>query len=187
LRRSDADQRLLGEVLDQVRVADTSGDHPSNDMVEVEFGFHADTTFARDAVPLKAFLSVRDSTRLPHGRNDEVTEEMNRWLDRRALDNRGTLLGVVVDIYADVVSRRPEWLAISTGFFGTRVAVVPVRAASLLGDDVVIAHDRETITSAPMVDVLVAVDPRQQQLLLDHYACPTTAKTDLLSLKEVQK
>ncbi len=114
-----------------------------------------------------------------------MTDELSPWLDRRALDNHGTLLGVVVDICADVVSRRAEWLAISTGFFGTRVAVAPVRGASLLGDDVVIAHDRETITSAPTVDVLVAVDPDQQQLLVYHYARTTSKPNELL--KEVQK
>lgn len=106
-----------------------------------------------------------------------MTEEMGPWLDRRALDNRGALLGVVVDIYTDL-SRRPEWLAISTGFFGTRVAVAPVRGASLLGEDVVIAHDQRTITTAPTVDVIVAVDPQQQQRLVDHYSRAQHAKTD---------
>jgi hypothetical protein len=44
-----------------------------------------------------------------------------------AMDNHGDLIGVVVDVYEDPSSRRPAWLAISTGFFGTRVAVVPLR------------------------------------------------------------
>ena len=65
-------------------------------------------------------------------------------------------------------TRRPAasgWLAISTGFFGTRIAVAPVHGASLLGDDVVIAHDRHTITTAPPVDIVVTVDPADEQAL----------------------
>lgn len=102
----------------------------------------------------------------------KVTRELSDWVDRRALDNRGELVGIVVDIYDDGVAQQPAWLAIATGFFGTLVAIAPVRAASLLGDDVVIAHDRHTITAAPHVDIVVAVDPNQQQRLLDHYTQP---------------
>ena len=96
--------------------------------------------------------------------------DTNEWLDRRVLDNHGELLGLVVDVYDDATSRRPEWLAISTGFFGTRVAVAPIRGASLLGDDVVVSHDRSTIRNAPPVDIVMTIDRRQQQRLRDHYA-----------------
>jgi hypothetical protein len=100
----------------------------------------------------------------------DVPARGDAWFDRRALDVHGDLLGVVVDVYDDPDSRRPAWLAISTGFFGTRVGVVPVRGASLLGPDVVVAYDRHTVTTAPAVDVVITVDPAQQQRLLDHYA-----------------
>jgi len=86
------------------------------------------------------------------------------------LDKRGELVGVVVDVYDDPSTRRSAWLAISTGFFGTRVGVVPLHGASLLGDDVVIPYTRHVVTSAPRVDVIVTVDPDQQQWLIDHYA-----------------
>jgi hypothetical protein len=95
------------------------------------------------------------------------------WVDRRAMDNHGDLIGVVVDVYEDPSSHRPAWLAISTGFFGTRIAVVPLRDASLLGDDVVIGHSRHAITSAPHVDVVVTIEPSQQQALVEHYASST--------------
>jgi hypothetical protein len=97
-----------------------------------------------------------------------VTE--SDWVDRTALDRRGALIGVIVDVYDDPLSRRPAWLAISTGFFGARVGVAPLGSASRLGEDVVIGHDRSTIASAPSVDVVVTVDPSQQRQLIDHYA-----------------
>lgn len=92
------------------------------------------------------------------------------WVDRTAFDRRGVLVGVIVDVYDDPTSRRPAWLAISTGFFGARVGVAPLHSASRLGEDVVIAHDRSTIASAPPVDVVVTVNPSQQHRLIDHYA-----------------
>lgn len=107
-----------------------------------------------------------------------MARELSVWLDRRALDNCGELLGTVVDIYDDARTRRPSWLAISTGFFGTRIAVAPVRGASLLGDDVVVAHDRHTVTHAPTVDIVVTVEPNQHQRLLDHYARPDPVAPD---------
>lgn len=104
-----------------------------------------------------------------------MTRDPGDWVDRRALDERGDLLGVVVDAYIDPATHRVSWLAVATGYFGTRVAVVPVQGAVRRGGDVVLAHDRHTITNAPMVDVVVGVDPTQQQSLIDHYAAPRSA------------
>src|SRR3954451_13281886 len=100
----------------------------------------------------------------------------SEWIDRRALDVRGEPIGVIVDVYDDPDGRRPAWLSISTGYFGTRIAIVPLRGVSLLGHDVVIPHTRHTITTAPAVEVVVIVDPDQQQALIDHYT-PTTGST----------
>ncbi|MGH9272806.1 MAG: PRC-barrel domain-containing protein [Ilumatobacteraceae bacterium] len=95
--------------------------------------------------------------------------ELTRWIDRRVIDQAGRTVGVVVDIYSDLVTGRPSWLAISTGFFGTRVVVAPVRGASLLGDDVVIAVPRDVVESAPHVRAVVGIPPEQELAVLDHY------------------
>ena len=97
----------------------------------------------------------------------------SHWVDRHARDASGAVIGIVVDVYADPLTRRPAWLAISTGFFGTRIAVAPLRGASLLGEDVVIAHDRDTVLTAPPGDVVVTIDPAEQQSLIDHYTART--------------
>lgn len=91
------------------------------------------------------------------------------WLDRRVIDQHGEPVGVVVDIYVDADTGRAVWVAISTGFFGTRRVVAPVRGASLLGGDVILAQPRELVLSAPTVHALVVVPPHEQQLLVNHY------------------
>jgi len=97
------------------------------------------------------------------------------WVDRRAIDQHGEVVGVVVDIYLDVETRRAKWLAISSGFFGTCAVVAPVRGASLLGGDVVIAHPREAIRAAPSVQAVVTIPPVAEQAVIDHYARTRTA------------
>lgn len=101
-----------------------------------------------------------------------MARQPSDWVDRRAVDRHGEVLGLVVDAYTDPATCRVRWLAVATGFFGTRVAVVPVHGASLLGHDVVIAHDRQLVTTAPTVDIVVGVDPADEQSLIDHYARP---------------
>lgn len=101
------------------------------------------------------------------------------WIDRRAIDRYGELLGIVVDVYDDAATRRPAWLAISTGFFGARVAVAPVQGATLLGADVVVAHDAATVRAAPAVTTVVTIDALDEQPLVEHY-CRSSAGSPVL-------
>lgn len=100
----------------------------------------------------------------------------SKWQDRHVLDKHGELLGMVIDVYPGPTSRRPEWLAVSTGYFGTRIVTVPLRGASLLGDDIVVRHDRSTVNDAPDVEIASVVDPLQHRLLVDHYARSESAE-----------
>lgn len=130
---------------------------------------------ARDATRPKAFpqASANITAEVEDTLNDgpNRTQELagDGWVDRLSRDNRGEILGVVVDVYDDPDTRHPTWLAISTGYFGTRITVVPISGCSLLGEDVVVAHDRSTITSAPAVEINVTVAPEHHRRLIEHY------------------
>lgn len=114
-----------------------------------------------------AAVCVERQMRPEHGRDRlDGAGELSCWLDRLVLDDRGETLGVLIEIYADGLTRRPAWLAIDAA---SGVVVAPVRGASLLGEDVVIAHARRTVATAPAVEVLGTVDPAQEQLLSNHY------------------
>lgn len=103
--------------------------------------------------------------RMPHGTDTELSS----WLDRRVLDRHGDVFGVVVDVYVDAFTRRPAWLAISTGMFGTNVTVAPVRGSSLLGDDVVVAHSKQVVTTAPAALPHPTLDPVAELAVSHHY------------------
>ncbi len=92
------------------------------------------------------------------------------WIDRTAHDRSGQVLGVVVDVYNDPRSQTPAWLAISTGFFGARTVIAPIAGVSSLGTDVVIAHDRADIDTAPSVNVHVVVSEADDQRLTEHFS-----------------
>jgi hypothetical protein len=95
------------------------------------------------------------------------------WIDRRVVDHRGDVVGVVVDVYADAHSGASRWLAISNGYFGTRVRVAPLHGASHSGGDVVVAYHRSIVEAAPPVHAVSAISHGDEQLLRAYYQLPT--------------
>ena len=82
-------------------------------------------------------------------RSEEPRHELSSWIERRALDIDGSSVGVIVDIYLDVTTGRPTWLAIDVGWpHISTIAVTPAKGASELGENVILARDRHTILAA---------------------------------------
>jgi uncharacterized protein YrrD len=99
-----------------------------------------------------------------------VDSESTDWVDRRALDHHGEMIGTVVDVYDDVQTGRAKWLVVSTGYFGTRRAVAPANGASFLGDDVVMSHSKAVIVAAPAVHTYTAIVADDERAVTAHYA-----------------
>lgn len=93
---------------------------------------------------------------------------------------------MVVDIYDDPASRRAAWIAIRTGFFGTRVGIAPIASASVLGGVVVVAHERSRIVTSPEVDISVAITDIAHRRLRYHYRTPTPAPSAITPQGELQ-
>ncbi|MET0324236.1 MAG: PRC-barrel domain-containing protein [Ilumatobacteraceae bacterium] len=104
-------------------------------------------------------------------RPDLATDE---WIARRVLDVTGEPIGVVVDLHPGGPDARPEWLAVSTGLLSTPVAV-PIRGSVRVGDDVVIAHDRHVVFTAPGDLELLTIDAAAERAIAAHFglAAPT--------------
>ena len=96
--------------------------------------------------------------------------ELSSWIDRRVLDVNGDPVGVIVAICCDASSGRPAWLAIDIGdMLAMDVVVAPVRGSSLLGEDVVIAHDQQTLVTAPHVTARSVLQRADEDTLHVHY------------------
>ena len=54
---------------------------------------------------------------------------VNDLVDRDAIDTDGEKIGTIFDVYIDNDTGQPEWLAITTGLFGTNVSFAPLAGA----------------------------------------------------------
>jgi hypothetical protein len=74
------------------------------------------------------------------------------WPGFQLVDPDGEKIGEVLEIYVDAATGQPAWLAISTGWFGTRVSMIPVTDASPRGDhELVSTWSKDQVKSAPNV------------------------------------
>ena len=95
--------------------------------------------------------------------------QIGAWLNRTAIDPSGSKVGTVTDVYVDDQTKQPDWLAISTGLFGTKISFVPLDGARVDGDDVIVAYDKETIKDAPRTEADGALSVEEEQSLYAHY------------------
>ncbi|GEA87965.1 DUF2382 domain-containing protein [Cellulomonas cellasea] len=64
----------------------------------------------------------------------------------------GQKIGKLGQIFLDEQSGQPEWLTVSTGFFGTSQSFVPLSDATVQGDEIHVPFDKDKIKGAPRVD-----------------------------------
>jgi hypothetical protein len=98
---------------------------------------------------------------------DRTEPVLAGWIDLRVLDVSGEPIGVVVDVHP-AGPERPEWLVISTGLLGSPVAV-PVHGAARINDDIVIAHHRQVVFTAPGNAELLTIDPVAARSIAAHF------------------
>src|SRR5215207_4020632 len=99
----------------------------------------------------------------------DLRSDLGTWTGRKVVDRNGDKIGTISDVYVDDDSGRPEWLAVSTGWFGTRVSFVPIEGADIRGDDVVVAYDKATVKDSPNAEADGRLTPREEETLYRHY------------------
>ena len=108
---------------------------------------------------------------------DPGIQQAHSWQGRTVRDRSGDKVGSISDVYADNDTGQPDWLAVSTGLFGTKVSFVPIDGAELDGDDVMVAYDKDTIKDAPRIDADGALSPEEEDELYAHYGRSYTPST----------
>jgi uncharacterized protein (TIGR02271 family) len=102
-------------------------------------------------------------------------------VDRNAVDADGEKVGKIFDVYLDNDTNEPEWLALNTGMFGSKVSFVPIAGASLWGEDVLIGYDKAKVKGAPTAEADGELSVEEEDALYTYYgrqstAAPTPAK-----------
>ncbi len=96
-------------------------------------------------------------------------QDVQTWKGRDLYDPEHDKIGSISDIYLDRQTGEPEWLAVKTGLFGTKVSFVPIQQASSLEDHVMVPFDKARVKDAPNADADGELSPEEERRLYDHY------------------
>jgi stress response protein YsnF len=81
----------------------------------------------------------------------------------------GAKIGKVEDLYLDEDSGRPEWFAVSTGFFGTRVGFVPIAGAGWSDKGIAVPYAKAQVKDAPHAEPDGHLSQDEEVALYRHY------------------
>ena len=98
-----------------------------------------------------------------------TTQDVQTWQGRTLCDADGAKIGEIADIYLDRASGEPEWLAVKTGLLGSNLSFVPIREATMSGDDVRVPYDKSMVKDAPNAEADGELSPEEERRLYEHY------------------
>lgn len=108
---------------------------------------------------------------------DNDSNPVSDLIDRTVVDPDGNKIGTGFDVYLDNDTGQPEWLAVTTGLFGTKVSFVPLAGASLVDDNVIVAHSKDTVKDAPRADADGQLSADEEAALYEHYGRTANTQT----------
>src|ERR671912_716338 len=92
------------------------------------------------------------------------------WRGRELVDADGDKVGTVEEMFRDEDTDQPEWAAVRTGLFGTKLSFVPIQNAEPTGESVRVPFSKSQIKDAPKIDDADGQLSQQQEAeLYQHY------------------
>jgi PRC-barrel domain len=98
-----------------------------------------------------------------------TVDEIRTWQGCDVVGPDDDKIGSIGDIYLDRRSGDPEWVAIKSGLFGTKLHFAPISGADMDGDVIRMQWDKDTIRDAPHVEVDGELTPEEEARLYSHY------------------
>ena len=89
--------------------------------------------------------------------------------DRTVVDPQGDKVGSVFDVYLDNDTQEPEWLAVSTGMFGSKISFVPIAGLGFDNGNVTIAYDKTLVKDSPRAEADGQLSEQEERDLYRHY------------------
>jgi uncharacterized protein (TIGR02271 family) len=96
-------------------------------------------------------------------------DHVKTWQGQQATGSDGEKLGTIADIYLDRDTGEPEWAAIKTGLFGTKVTFAPLAEATRSGDGVQLPYTKDQIKDAPNAEADGELSQDEEAALYRHY------------------
>jgi uncharacterized protein (TIGR02271 family) len=98
-----------------------------------------------------------------------TTEEATRWRGQDLVDSNGDKIGKINDVYLDADTDRPEWLAVTTGLFGSNVSFVPTAEANEHDGHIHVPYSKDQVKDAPNAEADGALSQQEEAQLYAHY------------------
>ena len=99
----------------------------------------------------------------------QVTEAYD-WQGRQIVDVDGDKVGTIEALFRDEHTEQPEWAAVKTGLFGTKLTFVPIESAEPTGEAVRVPFSKDQIKDAPKIDDSDGELSQQEEAeLYEHY------------------
>ncbi len=96
-------------------------------------------------------------------------QDVQDWIGHDAIDQDGDKIGSIDEIYIDDASGQPEWVAVKTGLFGSKLSFVPIEGATRQDDDLCVPYSKDQVKDAPKVDPDGHLEPDEEDELYRHY------------------
>lgn len=98
-----------------------------------------------------------------------TNQDLQSWVGRPAVGPEGEKIGKIADIYLDDQTNTPEWLAVSTGLFGSRLSFVPLQGAAPDGEGLRVAFSKDQVKDAPNAEADGHLSKDEEARLYEHY------------------
>jgi sporulation protein YlmC with PRC-barrel domain len=84
-------------------------------------------------------------------------------------DSAGEKIVKVGQVYLDDTTGQPEWVTVRTGLFGTKESFVPLAAARVEGDELIVDISKSKVHEAPRIDEEGHLSEEQETELYTYY------------------
>lgn len=98
-----------------------------------------------------------------------TTGDLAGYRGRDAFDADGNKIGTIDEIYEDTETGKPEWMAVKTGLFGSKVSFVPLADASEGADGIRVPYSKDQVKDAPNADPEGELSQEEEARLYGHY------------------
>ena len=97
------------------------------------------------------------------------TNELTALAGRTIAGADGHKIGKIVDVYESTDGNDGTFVTVHTGLFGGHASFVPLREATLQGDEVVVPYAKDQVKDAPRVAADEELTSEEEQRLYQHY------------------
>lgn len=95
-------------------------------------------------------------------------------IGHKAVDVEGHKIGSVEQVFVNDSTGSPEWVTVKRGLFRSKEIFVPLRGASMSGDQLRLAYLKEKVSGAPDLEVGRHLSVEEEQELYRYYGLSAT-------------